>query len=88
MVQLIRMRPWYMPMMSPFDDEESEGVVRSGINVYEKAGVVYVEAPVPGIPADKVKETYSDGQLHIRAKQEEKEEEKDQKKVRPLCPLP
>lgn len=79
MVQLIRMRPWYMPMVSPFDDSDDVG--KSGINLYEKAGIVYVEAPVPGIPADKVEVTYSDGQLHIRARQEEKEEEKDQKKV-------
>lgn len=81
MVQLIRMRPWYMPMMSPFDDEQSEGVETGGINLYEKAGIVYVEAPVPGIPADKVEVTYSDGQLHIRANQEEKVEDKDQKKI-------
>lgn len=81
MVQLIRMRPWYMPMMAPFDKELEEDVVSAGINVYTKEGVVYVEAPVPGVPADKVDVTYSDGQLHISAKTEEKEEEKNNKKV-------
>lgn len=81
MVQLIRMRPWYMPMMSPFDKDMDEDAVSTGINVYEKEGVVHIEAPVPGIPADKVEVTYSEGQLHIRAKHEEKEEEKDKKKV-------
>lgn len=71
-----------MPMMTPFGDEEIEHQVDSaGLNVYEKDGNIHVEAPVPGIPADKVDVTYIEGQLHIHAKHEEKEEEKDKKKT-------
>ncbi len=81
MVQLIRMRPWYMPMMSPFENEMDDAVVSGGLNVYEKDGMVHVEAPVPGVPADKVEVTFSENQLHIRAKHEQREEEKDKKKV-------
>lgn len=68
-------------MMSPFENEMEDTVVSGGLNVYEKDGMVYVEAPVPGIPADKVEVTFSDNQLHIRAKHEQHEEEKDKKKV-------
>lgn len=81
MVQLIRMRPWYMPMMAPFDKELEDDMTTSGMNVYQKDGYVHIEAPVPGVPADKVDVTYSEGTLHIRAQYEEKEEEKDTKKV-------
>lgn len=82
MVSIIKMRPWYMPMVSPFGDDEYTNTQSAvGMNVFEKDGVVHVEAPVPGIPADKVDVTFTDGQLHIRAKLEETESEKDQKKV-------
>ena len=81
MVQLIRMRPWYMPMMAPFDREFEEDVTTAGMNIYQKEGYVYVEAPVPGVPADKVDVTYGEGVLRIKAQHEEKEEEKEKKKI-------
>lgn len=82
MVSLIKMRPWYMPMVAPFgDDEWQQSVGSEGLDVYEKEGVVHVEAPVPGVPSDKVDVTYSDGQIHIIAKHESQESEKDDKKV-------
>lgn len=82
MVSIIKMRPWYMPMVSPFgDDEYIDRQNPVGMNVYEKDGIVYVEAPVPGVPADKVDVTFTDGQIHIHAKLEEKDSEKDQSKV-------
>lgn len=82
MVSLIKMKPWYMPMVAPFgDDEFEERVSSEGLNVYEKDGLVHVEAPVPGVPAEKVDVTYSDGQLHIVARYEAHEDHKDDKKV-------
>lgn len=76
------MRPWYMPMMTPYGDEAFEqSAVSTGMNVYEKDGYICVEAPIPGIPADKVDVTYTDGRLHISAKHEDKEEEKVKKQV-------
>ncbi len=81
MVQLIRMRPWYMPMMAPFDKELEDEMSTTGMNIYQKEGYVHVEAPIPGVPADKVDITYSDGILRIKAHYEEKDEEKDKKKI-------
>lgn len=76
------MKPWYMPMVSPFGDDELEDADTSyGINVYEKDGVIHLEAPVPGVPADKVEVTYADGKIHVFAKYEEKNEEKNKKQV-------
>ncbi len=76
------MRPWYMPMMAPFDKELEDDVSTTGMNIYQKNGYVHVEAPVPGVPADKVDVTYSEGVLRVKAQHEEKDEdEKNNKKI-------
>lgn len=76
----MKIKPWYMPMMSPFGDDDSEDMAMSnGLNVYEDSGLVHIEAAVPGIPSDKVEVTYTDGRVHIFAKHEESEEEKKKK---------
>lgn len=51
----------------------------SGINVYEKDGKVYVEAPVPGVKPENVEVEFEEGVLRIHAKEEESEEEKQKK---------
>ena len=81
MVSLIKMRPWYMPMMTPFGDEETTNATMSGLNIYEKEGRVHIEAPIPGIPSDKVDITYTDGKLHISATDTTVEQDKEKKKV-------
>jgi len=82
MVSIMRMKPWYMPMVGTFGDDELDDMDTSyGINVYEKDGVMHLEAPVPGVPADKVEVTYADGKIHVFAKHEEKNEEKNKKHV-------
>lgn len=81
MVQLIRMRPWYMPMMAPFDRDFEGDTLTTGMDVYEKDGYLFVKAPVPGVPAGEVDVTYTDGQLHVSAHYEENEEDKDKKRV-------
>ncbi|MFO0703936.1 MAG: Hsp20 family protein [Patescibacteria group bacterium] len=82
MVSLMRIKPWYMPMVpgGPFADDDFEDNVNNfGLNIYEKNGSVCVEAPVPGIPADNVEVTYTEGKIHIYGKYEEKEDEKNKK---------
>lgn len=82
MVSLMRIKPWYMPMVSPFGDDEVDDMTSSnGINIYEKGGVIHLEAPVPGVPADEVEVTYTDGKVHIFAKYEESEDDKNKKQV-------
>lgn len=78
----MRIKPWYMPMVSPFGDDDTDEITLSnGINMYERDGIVHIEAPAPGIPADKVEVTYADGKIHIFAKHEETEEEKNKRQV-------
>jgi HSP20 family protein len=52
-----------------------------GLNVYEEAGNVIVEASVPGISEDKLEITYEEGVLHIKGRSEEKEEEKNKNRI-------
>lgn len=70
-------------MLQPFiDDEEWPSLTMTeGLNVYEEDGIVLVEAPVPGIPEDKLDITYEDGVLHIQGRSEEKDEEKKKNRV-------
>lgn len=62
-------------------DQWPELTMTEGLNVYEEAGNVIVEASVPGIPEDKLEITYEDGVLRITGKTEEKEEEKKKNRV-------
>ena len=52
-----------------------------GIDVYEEGDKVCVKAPVPGIPAENVDIEFENGVLRIKARYEEKQEEKDKKRV-------
>jgi HSP20 family protein len=80
MVSLMKIRPWYMPMVQPFgDDDAQDGAQSMGMNVFQKDNKVYIEAPIPGIPAENVEVTFTDGKIHIFAKSEEHKEEKDKK---------
>jgi len=58
-----------------------EVTMTQGLNVYEKGNYVVVEAPVPGIPEEKLEITYEDGVLHISGKSEEHVEEKEKNVV-------
>lgn len=62
-------------------DEWPELTMTDGLNVYEEAGDVIVEASVPGIPEEKLDITYEDGVLRIKGKSEETEEEKKKNRV-------
>lgn len=72
-------RQFFQPLME--DDNWPELTMTEGLNVYEEAGSVIVEAPVPGIPEDKLDITYEDGVLHIKGRLEEKEQEKKRNRV-------
>lgn len=72
-------RQFFQPI---WDQEEwPELTMTDGINVYEEAGNVIVEASVPGIPEEKLDITYEDGVLRIHGKSEETEEEKKKNRV-------
>lgn len=82
---IIRFDPFAInkPFFRPFFDEEEwpELTMTEGLNVYEEEGNIVVEAPVPGIPEDKLDITYEDGVLHIRGKEEIKKEEKKKGRI-------
>lgn len=70
---------WNLPT---YDDEEWPELAEThGLNVYETDKEVVVEAPMPGIPEDKIEVTFEDGVLRITGKHQENEEEKKRKKV-------
>ncbi len=75
-------RPFFT-FPSIWDEEEWPFISRGaqGIDVYETDNEVVVKAPVPGIPAENVEVTFEDGVLRIRGKYEEKEEEREKRKV-------
>lgn len=72
-------RQFFAPMLG--DDEWPELTMTDGLDVYEEDNAVVVKAAVPGIPEEKIDITYEDGVLHIAGRQEEKEEEKEKKRV-------
>jgi HSP20 family protein len=72
-------RQYFQPLIDT--DQWPELTMTEGLNVYEEAGNVIVEASVPGIPEDKLDITYEDGVLRISGKSEEKEEEKRKNRV-------
>ncbi|GAB4218679.1 MAG: Hsp20/alpha crystallin family protein [Candidatus Microgenomates bacterium] len=83
---IVRFDPFTRSFLKPFfswEDEEDlpELTMTEGLDVYEEDDQVVVKAAVPGVPADKVDVTFEDGVLHIRAKIEEKKEEKEKKRV-------
>lgn len=74
-------RSWVRPFFSWDEENMPEVTMTEGLDVYEEGDQVVVKAVVPGVPADKVDVTFEDGVLHIRAKVEEKEEEKKKRKT-------
>lgn len=72
-------RQFFQPLWD--QAEWPELTMTDGINVYEEAGNVIVEASVPGIPEEKLDITYEDGVLRIHGKSEETEEEKKKNRV-------
>lgn len=84
---IIRYNPFSLldrSFFKPFFFEDSdwpEYTMTEGLNVYEENNQVFVEAPVPGIPTDKIEVTYEDGVLRIAGRVEEKEEEKKKDRV-------
>lgn len=58
-----------------------EVTMTHGLNVYEEGSHVVVEAPMPGIPEDKIEITYEDGVLHISGKHEVHDESKEKNRV-------
>ena len=68
-------------MWEDFDQEWPAFTMTQGLDVYEEHDKVVVKASVPGVPAEKVEVTFEDGVLHIKAKQEESDEETEKKKV-------
>lgn len=72
-------RQFFQPLVD--SDQWPELTMTEGLNVYEEAGNVIVEASVPGIPEDKLEITYEDGVLRIMGRTEEKEEEKKKNRV-------
>lgn len=74
-------QPFFRPLLWEEAESWPELTMTEGLNVYEQDGKVFVEAPVPGVPADKVEVTYEDGVLRISGRIEEKEEEKKKNRV-------
>jgi HSP20 family protein len=72
-------RQYFQPLWD--NDEWPELTMTEGLNVYEEAGNVIVEASVPGIPEEKLDITYEDGVLRIAGKSENTEEEKKKNRV-------
>jgi HSP20 family protein len=72
-------RQFFQPLLE--DNEWPQLTMTEGLNVYEEAGNVIVEASVPGIPEDKLEITYEEGVLHIKGRSEEKEEEKNKNRI-------
>ena len=72
-------RQFFQPLWD--QDEWPELTMTDGLNVYEEAGNVIVEASVPGIPEEKLDITYEDGVLRIHGKLEETEEKKKKNRI-------
>lgn len=72
-------RQFFQPFFE--DNQWPQLTMTEGLDVYEEAGNVVVEASIPGIPEDKIEITYEEGVLHIKGRSEEKEEEKKKNKI-------
>ena len=79
---LVPFTNWFFrPTLWDEDEEFPEITMTEGIDMYEEGDKIYVKAAVPGIPVEKVDVTFEDGVLRIRARSEEKEEDKKKKVV-------
>ena len=72
---------WLRPLNWEEENEWPELTMTEGLNVFEENNQVVVEAPVPGVPEDKIDITYEDGVLTITGKYEEREEEKKKNRI-------
>ena len=63
------------------EDDWTETKMSNGLNVYEEADKVLVEASVPGVSPDKIKVKYEDGVLRISARSEDKDTEKKHNRI-------
>jgi len=87
-MSIIKVDPFNMLNRSffrPILDEEwgnwPEMRMTEGLDVYETDNDVVVKAAVPGVDPGKVQVTFEDGVLHVSAKEEQKETEKEKKKI-------
>lgn len=64
-----------------FSDEEMPVSIRQGMDIYETENEVVVKAPVPGVKDEEVEVTFENGVLRIRARHEETEKEKGEKRM-------
>lgn len=64
-----------------WEEEWPEISTARDLSIYETDKDIVVEAPIPGVPAEKVEVTVEDGVLTIKGGHEETEEEKKKKKV-------
>lgn len=72
---------WLRPLNWDEENEWPELTMTEGLNVFEEDNKVVVEAPVPGIPEDKIEITYEDGVLTVAGKYEEHDEEKKKNRI-------
>jgi HSP20 family protein len=83
---IVRFNPFsyqslFRPLLTEGQETWPELTVTEGLNVFEEDNKVVVEASVPGVGADKIDITYEDGVLHISGQVEEKEVEKEKKRI-------
>ncbi len=74
-------RMMFRPMLTDWEDEWPQMTMTEGLDVFEEDDKVIVKAAVPGVPAENVDVEYENGVLHIHARYEESQEEKDKKTV-------
>lgn len=74
-------RSFFRPTMSDWDEDFPELKMTDGLDVYEENDNVVIKAAVPGIKPEAVKVTLEDGVLHIFAREEASEEQKEKQTV-------
>lgn len=72
-------RQFFQPLLD--DGQWPQLTMTEGLNVYEEAGDIIVEASVPGVPEDKLEITYEEGVLHVKGHSEENEEDKIKNRI-------
>ncbi|QQS43322.1 Hsp20/alpha crystallin family protein [Candidatus Roizmanbacteria bacterium] len=74
-------RMMFRPVFSEWDEDWPQPAMTEGLDIYEEDDTVVVKAAVPGVPAENVDVEYENGVLHIHARYEESQEEKEKKTV-------
>ncbi|GIW62936.1 MAG: hypothetical protein KatS3mg090_0762 [Patescibacteria group bacterium] len=62
-----------------FDEDFGDLTMTEGVDMFEENNKIFVKAAVPGIDPNNVDITFEDGVLHIKAKEEKKEEDKNER---------